>query len=73
MCSRDEHAQTNEQIAQDFRIARQRICEQDISKFPIRGLRNAADADALERCERAAAPVAADEWNGRDETDYEEE
>jgi hypothetical protein len=73
VCPGKEHAQRNEQVSQDFRIACQSICEQNVTKLPIRSLSDAANADSLQRRERPAPSIARNERYGCDKADNEYE
>lgn len=57
---RKSHAQGDEEVAEDFCIARQRVGKQDVAEFSVLGLSNAANGDALEGCEGAGAAGARD-------------
>jgi len=73
MRRREEHAQRDEKVSQNFRVTRQRISQQDVPKFPILRLRNPADADPLQRRQRPVPPIATDKWYGHEESDYEDQ
>lgn len=69
----EEHAEADEEVAEYFCIARERIGEENVAEFPVCGFGDAPDAYAFEGCEGSAAAVAGDEGYGGDEADYEDE
>lgn len=70
---RKEHAQAHEQIAQHFRIRRQRIGKQYVSKLAVGGLGDAANANTLQRRQRPAAARARDKGQRCDEAHDEDD
>lgn len=69
----EEHAETDEEVAENFGVTRQRVREEDVAEFPVGRFCDAADGDALQGGECAVAAVAADKGDGHDEADDEDD
>lgn len=70
---REKHARRNEQVPQDFCIARENVCQQNIPKLPVLHFRQPTHTDSLQRCQKVESASARHALEREDETEQEEE
>lgn len=64
MCRGEEHAQRDEEVTEDFCIARQRVGEEHVAEFAVLRFCDAANGYTFQCRKRAGAAAARDKGQG---------